>query len=253
MNKNTGYVTNSTANSISFYAMAFLNNQGYSPERISKMRKEFSLENLDYGSFTFNELKTCFAKQSAYFLNLYAHLNENDRFKHFANDLQKQNRFFEIFKEYKDASHLNSNYDRKIFHNHLDCKYMRKDYEEEDGYHPNTGVFHVDSKNKQENYYILELEYLAKIGMKLCNTCYNLDFDKIPIELSIKEGLGDYKGALNDYNKLIVLNPTLAIAYYCRGICKNKLKDTTGAYSDWTKAFELGATYAKELIRKNCI
>jgi hypothetical protein len=174
------YVTNATASSIAFYAMAFLNNQGYSPTIIKKMREKFSLENLDKNYFTIEDLVICFSNQSAYFLNLYTYMNENDRFKNFAETLEKEKRFKERFQRYKDTAHLMNLYHRKIFHNHLTCEQIRKDYNEENGYYKNTGVFSIDTK-KDQKYYVLPEDYLIKIGMRQCNSCYNLDVS-IPIE-----------------------------------------------------------------------
>ena len=48
----------------------------------------------------------------------------------------------------------------------------------------------------------------------------------------------DYKGAIEDYNKAIELNPNYALAYSIRGAAKGELKDYRGAMQDYNKAIE---------------
>ncbi|HEY9705226.1 MAG TPA: tetratricopeptide repeat protein, partial [Allocoleopsis sp.] len=55
----------------------------------------------------------------------------------------------------------------------------------------------------------------------------------------IKSGLGDKKGALNDYSQAININQNYAKAYYNRAGVKMNLKDKKGAIADLTKAAEL--------------
>ena len=54
----------------------------------------------------------------------------------------------------------------------------------------------------------------------------------------------DYKGAIQDYNKAIELNPSDAEAYNNRGNAKDILKDYRGAIQDYNKAIELNPNYA---------
>ena len=70
-----------------------------------------------------NKLKSGFVNQSVLFLNLYKEMNENNKFKN-----------------YKNSFELLEQYNRRIYHNKLECKYMRNDYVEET-IHENTGVF----------------------------------------------------------------------------------------------------------------
>jgi tetratricopeptide (TPR) repeat protein len=55
-----------------------------------------------------------------------------------------------------------------------------------------------------------------------------------------KHEVGDYKGAIQDYNKAIELNtPNLAQAYSNRGVSKSELEDYMGAIEDYNKTIEL--------------
>lgn len=164
------YVTNAVANSVVFYAMAYLNNRGLSPIEIKNLRLRYSFENLDKRYFKMEELKTSFVNQSAFFLNLYKEMNENDRFEHFAESLGQQNRFKEVFRNYNDIVSLKRQYNRRVFHNKLECQYMRSDYDEET-FHKNTEVFTETEIIKKQNYYTIDRVYLSELKMRLCKVC----------------------------------------------------------------------------------
>jgi len=59
-----------------------------------------------------------------------------------------------------------------------------------------------------------------------------------------KAGLGDYHGAIQDYNKAIELNSKFAEAFQNRGNSKSMLEDNKGAIQDYNKAIELDPKYA---------
>jgi tetratricopeptide (TPR) repeat protein len=50
---------------------------------------------------------------------------------------------------------------------------------------------------------------------------------------------GDYQAAIEDYNRVIELNPNLALAYYNRGLVRTKLSDRQGAIADFQRAADL--------------
>lgn len=52
--------------------------------------------------------------------------------------------------------------------------------------------------------------------------------------------LGDYRGAIQDFNKAIVLAPEYPWFYYWRGLSKVKIGDKNGGCLDFSKAGELG-------------
>lgn len=182
--RQTAYVTNASANSVVFYAMVYLNNKGLSPEEIENLRLKYSFENLDKHYFNIDELKHSFVNQSAFFLNLYKEMNENDRFEHFAENLEQQNRFKEVFKNYNDFISLKRQYNRRVFHDNLDCEFMRSDFNEET-FHKNTGVFSEEEILKNEAYYVVDIEYLTELKMRLCKICAKKGQNKFNIKKEI--------------------------------------------------------------------
>ena len=67
-----------------------------------------------------------------------------------------------------------------------------------------------------------------------------------------KSNLGDYKGAIQDYNKAIELDPNLAEAYLNRGVAKILHGKIYSGCLDLSKAGELGNMEAYDLIKKYC-
>jgi len=73
---------------------------------------------------------------------------------------------------------------------------------------------------------------------------------------SLKDENGDYQGAIDDYNKVLLLEnvdlENKQMAYFNRGNSKFNLKDKKGACEDWKKAYNLGADYALERLKEHC-
>ncbi len=59
-----------------------------------------------------------------------------------------------------------------------------------------------------------------------------------------KVELGDYRSAIEDYNKAIKIIPKFAEAYYGRGLAKGKLGDYRGAIEDYNKAIKIIPKFA---------
>ncbi len=65
-----------------------------------------------------------------------------------------------------------------------------------------------------------------------------------------KDDQKDSKGAIEDYNKAIELNPNYAEAYANRGCAKEELGDKEDALADWQKAADLGDEEAAKWIQE---
>ena len=65
-----------------------------------------------------------------------------------------------------------------------------------------------------------------------------------------KYNLGDYSGAILDYNKAIEINPNDAGAYYKRGNAKRILGDNRGAIQDYNKAIEINPNDAEAYLKR---
>ncbi|MBN97066.1 MAG: hypothetical protein CMC56_04040, partial [Flavobacteriaceae bacterium] len=64
--------------------------------------------------------------------------------------------------------------------------------------------------------------------------------------------LGDFKDALNDFTKVIDIDPSNPAGWIGRAVSKVQLGDHLGACKDWKKAAELGNTDAAELVANQC-
>ena len=78
------------------------------------------------------------------------------------------------------------------------------------------------------------------------------DSDSYQNRGSSKCNLEDYQGAIADYTKAISINPNFSLAYFNRGISKLNLNQKESACLDWIKAEELGYSDAYEMIKQHC-
>lgn len=163
------YITNSTANSVVFYTMAFLNNN-FSLKEIKDLRNEYSF-NEYISNFEFEELRESLIKQSSFFLKLYRLLMQNDRFEYFIDNILSDEKFNSLFKT-RDRNSIKKNFHRKVYHQYLECQSMREDYHLDETFSfQNTGMFAEKSDLHLTNFYSLDEHYLKKMGMRNCYVC----------------------------------------------------------------------------------
>ena len=55
---------------------------------------------------------------------------------------------------------------------------------------------------------------------------------------------GDYKGAIEDLNQALRLNPNDANAYFLRGFTRSLLRDKQGAIDDYTQPLRIRSNHA---------
>ena len=67
-----------------------------------------------------------------------------------------------------------------------------------------------------------------------------------------KSNLGDYQGAIADYTKALEINPQDVDVYSNRGITREMVNDLKGACDDGRKAVDLGHQSAAEWVKKEC-
>ena len=68
----------------------------------------------------------------------------------------------------------------------------------------------------------------------------------------MKGELGDYQGAIADYNKALEIDPQGAFTYANRGLAKKFGNDLLGACDDWRKAGDLGDERSAEWVKEQC-
>lgn len=61
---------------------------------------------------------------------------------------------------------------------------------------------------------------------------------------------GEYRAAIQDFNKIIALHKTHPEAFFLRGLCFSNLRDEGEAIKDFTKALELNPTYKEALVER---
>ncbi|MFK8056593.1 MAG: tetratricopeptide repeat protein [Saprospiraceae bacterium] len=67
-----------------------------------------------------------------------------------------------------------------------------------------------------------------------------------------KDEIEDYEGAIEDYNRSIEVNPESVLAYFNRGNTNYRLNNKEQACADWTKARDLGDDSAQERLDEYC-
>jgi hypothetical protein len=160
------YITNATSNSVVYYAYAFLRHSQFSDPEIRQLRDLFSSESkrIDY-----EMLKDNFINQSAYFIRLYDYMTNLGRFVSFYNGMEEHQRN-SVFRFGFEGSGP-SPYMRFVYHNDMNCELIKKDYDEEDGHHKNTGVFYGTALKFEYKGYMVSRKLLNQFGMRPCMNC----------------------------------------------------------------------------------
>jgi tetratricopeptide (TPR) repeat protein len=68
-----------------------------------------------------------------------------------------------------------------------------------------------------------------------------------------KSQKGDYQGAINDYARVLALNPQFEEVYFRRGIARSLLKDWHGAEADYTQAIALNPRHAQAYLHRGSV
>ena len=85
--------------------------------------------------------------------------------------------------------------------------------------------------------------FFNKVRSKLNNKTSELtaeDWFNLGVD---KYDLGDYQGAIADYNQAIKIKPDFALAYINRGLAKSNLGDKQGAIADYNQAIRINANW----------
>ncbi|MBD2040685.1 tetratricopeptide repeat protein [Microcoleus sp. FACHB-672] len=65
--------------------------------------------------------------------------------------------------------------------------------------------------------------------------------------------IGNYKGAIEDFNQVLQLAPQSDKAYYNRGMARFKLSDNEGAKADFTQALKINSRYAEAYLSRGSV
>lgn len=80
-----------------------------------------------------------------------------------------------------------------------------------------------------------------------------LTADDLFISAGNKSQKGDYRGAIDDYNRALAINPQFGEVYFRRGIARSLIKDWQGAEADYTQAIALKPGYAEAYLQRGSI
>jgi tetratricopeptide (TPR) repeat protein len=89
---------------------------------------------------------------------------------------------------------------------------------------------------------------MRKLIFTLLIFCSNLAFSQLNIDYYMRVGetriqIGNYVGAIENFNIVIKFKPHLPEPYYYRGLAKHQLEDFRGAIADYNKAIEIKPFY----------
>lgn len=112
-----------------------------------------------------------------------------------------------------------------------------------------------DLLQKAQNAYSNEFYKLALEYYKEAETNYSEYFnvDEYLIMGATYDSLGNYNQAITCYQKVIVINPNNAAAFFKMGLCYGKLDNYNQAITYWQKAARLGDKEAQGFLNSNGI
>ncbi len=153
--------------------------------------------------------------------------------------------------KFQDVNLMNAHFDRgQLYMRMNDKKAALADYKK---------VVELNPKNIQLTWDIGRVSYeIEEYADAL--TYYSRAMEQIEnpeaqlylIRGEVFEKLKNYEAAIEDYSRVIEMNPKLAQAHYSRGQAKARMGDKESACVDWKKASELGHDEAKGVIVYNC-
>jgi len=84
---------------------------------------------------------------------------------------------------------------------------------------------------------------------------YNLSYSQLNIDHYIAVGetriqVGNYVGAIENFNIVISFKPYLPEPYFFRGVAKHQLEDYRGAIRDYNQAIEIKPFYPDAFINR---
>jgi uncharacterized protein (TIGR02145 family) len=94
---------------------------------------------------------------------------------------------------------------------------------------------------------------LLATALSLASASFGQSAYEYFVKGSSKNGMGDYKGAIDDYTKAIELDPKIEFFYNYRGNTYDSLKKSDEAFADYAKAIELNPKYVDPYINRGIL
>jgi hypothetical protein len=149
--------------------------QNLSKERISEIKQKLNFKNVNDLTFDIDDFVKSFNDKNIYFLELYKHLRDENRYLNFLNSLNTHGRLSSFFPRFNDVSSVYNDYkNRRIYHSSIFCKWITNDYVDETRTELNTGIYANDFLQKKASYYKIDEDYLQELHLKECNICENI-------------------------------------------------------------------------------
>ena len=167
-------VTNATARSICWHIIVYMREKkNLSPDRIVEIKEKLNFHDIDDSPFEIDDLIKSFQEKNIYFLMLYSHLKEENRYLNLLNNLNNNQRLSNYFPN-RGINEIYDDYqNRRIYHSSIFCKWITNDYIDENRIALNTGIYANNYLSKNASYYKIDEDYLQKLNLEECNICTN--------------------------------------------------------------------------------